>query len=254
VYTYKQYSHLISFVQNSFATFVEEMMRKLVDQGACFFPRHELKSISHHADGTNSLSFTNGVVSSNVPQLILNVPQRSLLKILRKSDIPFVDGVQEEAELYDAAHSVQTEVVTKLYLYYDDAWWYKLNLFNGDFDLPGDAQEMLLKGRYHDGHVECTGNDCHGFLLAVYAHDFGGNKAQFFRRYQRDRPEPVTIISNTDTEGAAFLKHAHNRLKEYHLYEAQNTSYTGFEAQQVFDTSSEPTFAVLATWNTGTFA
>lgn len=238
-----------------FASFVEEMMQKLVDGGACFFPRHELKSISHQPDGTNTLSFSNGATASNVPQLILNVPQRSLLKILRKSDIPFVDGVNEEQELFEAAHSVQSEVVTKLYLYYDDAWWYKLNLFNGDFDFPGDAQEMLLKGRYHDGHVECTSsNDCHGFLLAVYAHDFGGNKAQFFRRYQRDRPEPVTIISNTDTEGAAFLRHAHDRLKEYHLYNTENATYSGFEAQQVFDSSDEPSFAVLATWNPGTFA
>lgn len=230
-------------------------MQKLVDGGACFFPRHELKSISHHSDGTNTLSFSNGVIASNVPHLILNVPQRSLLKILRKSEIPFVDGINEEHELFEAAHSVQSEVVTKLYLYYDDAWWYKLNLFNGDFDFPGDAQEMLLKGRYHDGHVECnSSSDCHGFLLAVYAHDFGGNKAQYFRRYQRDRPEPVTIISNTDTEGAAFLRHAHNRLKEYHLYNTENATYSGFEAQQVFDSSAEPSFAVLATWNPGTFA
>lgn len=238
-----------------FASFVEEMMQRLVDGGACFFPRHELKSISHLPDGTNTLSFSNGVIASNVPQVILNIPQRSLLKILRKSDIPFAGGINEQKELFEAAHSVQSEVVTKLYLYYDDVWWYKLNLFNGDFDFPGDAQDMLLKGRYHDGHVECTSaNNCNGFLLAVYAHDFGGNKAQFFRRYQRDRPEPVTIISNTDIEGAAFLRHAHNRLKEYHLYNAENATYSGFEAQQVFDSSVEPSFAVLATWNPSTFA
>ena len=159
----------------------------------------------------------------------------------------------EERELYDAAHSVQTEVVTKLYLYYEVAWWLKLGLDNGDFEFPGDAQNMLLQGRYHDGHIECDGSKCYGFLLAVYAHDFSGNKAQFFRRYQRDRPEPVTIISNTDTEGASFLGHAHDRLRQYHLYEAVNASYTGFEAQQIFDRASDPTFAVLATWNIGTF-
>ena len=161
--------------------------------------------------------------------------------------------MQEEREVYDAAHSVQTEVVTKLYLYYEDVWWHKLGLYNGDFEFPGDAQNMLLQGRYHDGHIECDGTGCHGFLLAVYAHDFSGNKAQFFRRYQRDRPEPVTIISNTDTEGASFLGHAHDRLRQFHLYEVVNASYTGFEAQQVFDRAGDPTFAVLATWNIGTF-
>lgn len=235
-----------------FATLPEEMMRRLTDAGACFFPRHELTTITHNQDESNTLSFANGVIAADVDEVILNIPQRPLLKILRKSSIPHA-SVNDERELYDAAHAVQTEVVTKLYLYYDDAWWHKLGLYNGDFETPGDAQSMLLKGRYHDGHIECDGSDCHGFLLAVYAHDFGGNKAQYFRRYQRDRPEPVTIISNTDTEGASFLKHAHDRLKQYHLYEVVNASYTGFEAQQVFDRADEPTFAVLATWNTATF-
>jgi len=229
------------------------MMSRLVDAGACFFPRHELTSLVHNNDGSNTLIFANGVVASDVPQVILNIPQRPLLKIIRKSSIPFGSEI-EERELYKAAHSVQTEIVTKLYLYYEDVWWHRLNLYNGDFEAAGDAQNMLLKGRYHDGHIECDTNDkCHGFLLAVYAHDLGGNKAQFFRRYQRDRPNPVTIISNTDTEGAAFLKHAHDRLKEYHLYDVVNATYTGFEAQQVFDTADEPTFAVLATWNIATF-
>jgi len=235
-----------------FASLPEEMMSRLINAGACFFSRHELTSLEHNDDGSNTLFFANGVVALDVPQVILNVPQRPLLKIIRKSNIPF-DNTNEERELYNAAHSVQTEIVTKLYLYYDDAWWHKLGLFNGDFEIPGDAQNMLLQGRYHDGHTECDGNGCHGFLLAVYTHDFGGNKAQFFRRYQRDRPEPVTIISNTDTEGASFLKHAHDRLKQYHLYDVVNASYTGFQAQQVFNTADEPSFAVLATWNIGTF-
>ena len=240
-------------VKIGFATMVEEMMRLLIDEGVCFFPRHELTSIQYHSDETNTLTFANGVIAPNVPEVVLNIPQRALLTILRKSDIPFDGGANEEKELYDAAHAVQSEVVTKLYLYYDDAWWYKLGLFNGDYELPGDARNMLLQGRYHDGHVECTGTKCHGFLLAVYAHDFGGNKAQFFRRYQRDRPEPVTIISNTDIEGAAFLQHAHNRLQQFHLYEAVNASYTGFEAQQAFAAAGEPAFAVLATWNPATY-
>jgi hypothetical protein len=87
--------------------------------------------------------------------------------------------------------------------------------------------------------------------LSNYAHDFAGEGAQYFRRYQRDRPEPVTIISNTDTEGAQFLNHAHARLVEYHLYENQNASYTGFEAETVFRAADPPEFAVLATWNIG---
>lgn len=229
------------------------MMTRLIEAGACFFSRHELTNFEHNDDdGSNTLFFANGAVVPDVQQVILNVPQRPLLNIIRKSNIPY-GSESEEREMYNSAHSVQTEIVTKLYLYYDNVWWHKLGLFNGDFEMQGDAQNMLLQGRYHDGHVECDENGCHGFLLTVYSHDFGGNKAQYFRRYQRDRPEPVTIISNTDTEGAMFLKHAHDRLKEYHLYDVVNASYTGFRAQQVFDAADEPSFAVLATWNIGTY-
>lgn len=105
-----------------------------------------------------------------------------------------------------------------------------------------------------DGHVECDDDNdvetCHGFLLAVYVDDLSGNKAQFFRRYQRERPEPVTFISNTDLEGAEFLKHAHARLEEFHLNVFDGGNYTGSEAATVFAETSPPTFAVLSTWDT----
>jgi Hint-domain len=101
--------------------------------------------------------------------------------------------------------------------------------------------------------VECADeadpSTCYGFLLAVYVNDLSGNKAQFFRRYQREKPEPVTIISNTDLEGAEFLKHAHGRLEEFHLYNNPNATYSGADALTVFGETSPPTFAVLSTWN-----
>ena len=105
-----------------------------------------------------------------------------------------------------------------------------------------------------DGQVKCDDDDdldtCHGFLLAVYANDLSGNKAQYFRRFQRDRPEPVTIISDKDMEGAEFLKHAHDQLMNYHLYEKADAPYTGFEASQILAGAQPPTFAMLSTWNT----
>jgi heme-degrading monooxygenase HmoA len=105
-----------------------------------------------------------------------------------------------------------------------------------------------------DGHVNCDDendvNTCHGFLLAVYVSDLSGNRAQFFRRYQRERAEPVTIISNQDLEGSEFLKHAHARLQDYHLFQNPGGNYTGFEASQVFQATNPPEFAVLSTWNT----
>ena len=242
-----------------FATFVETMMSQLIDQGVCFYPRHELLSLDRdEVEQDTTLYFANGVVATATDDVILNIPQRPLLKVFRKSQIPFFGNAQQEEELvYDSMHSVQSEIVTKLYLYYEDAWWYKLGLYQGDFEKTGNARNMLLSGRYHDGHVKCQDEenkqDCHGFLLAVYSYDFSGGKSQYFQRFQRDRPEPVTIISNTDMEGAAFLKHAHEQMKQYHLYENINASYSGFRGASVFEASKPPEYAVLATWNIGTF-
>jgi Hint-domain len=267
-----------------FATFVEEMMRRLVDAGACFYPFHELKSLARTNDGGGAniteLHFANGVVATANVTTILNMPQKPLFAVIRNSR--FDDNGLLDAPTLDALHSVQSVIATKLYLYYPrgQVFWRKLGLIAGDYEFAGDARNMLLGGRYHgkqyfflcnnlavrkqnltlsvartsDGQVECEDDDdldtCHGFLLAVYVNDLSGNKAQFFRRYQRERPEPVTIISNTDLEGAEFLKHAHSRLEEFHLYNNPNATYTGSQAQTVFSETNPPEFAVLSTWNT----
>ena len=51
-------------------------------------------------------------------------------------------------------------------------------------------------------------------------------------RYQRERPEPVTILSGATPEGAAFLAHAHERLLECHVY-MEDPPYTAYEASTV---------------------
>ncbi len=249
-----------------FASFVEELMSRLVDKGACFYGRHNLVAINNNEEeNTNTLMFSNGVSTTPSHSTILNIPQRSLLEVVRESDLFTSVGMEEAKNTYDSLHSVQTEIVTKLYLYYEDAWWIKANLTAGDFEQPGDARNMLLQGRYHDGHVKCTTDDdgdekCYGFLLAVYAHDFSGTKAQYFRRFQRDRPEPVTILSNTNPEDEEFLKHAHERVVDYHVYgenaaEILNaTIYSSqFQFRKVMESLEPPTFAVLANWNTAAF-
>ncbi|CAB9499075.1 Flavin containing amine oxidoreductase [Seminavis robusta] len=258
-----------------FTLFVEEMMQRLSDGGACFYPFHELKSIdrlvnfdvlgeavvarqdagvSVNTSAVTELYFSNGVNATAKLATILNVPQRPLLNIVRDSH--FDDKGMLDAATLDALHSVQTVIATKLYLYYPrgHVFWHKLGLFSGDFEHEGDARNMLLAGRYHDGQVECDDPEdldtCHGFLLAVYANDLSGNKAQYFRRYQRDRPEPVTIISNQDLEGREFLRHAHNQLMDYHLLYKRDAPYTGFQASQILANIQAPTWAVLSTWNT----
>ena len=230
-----------------FAMYVEELATALFARGARWFPRRRVASVAPRDPGL-ALTFASGA-QATAEKTILNIPQRPLLEIMRGSPSLGLD-----ASAFAAAHAVQTEVVTKLYLYYDVAWWRELGLTSGDFKLDGDAANMPLKGRYHDGDVVCDDEDpatCRGFLLAVYDHDYSGEAAMFFRRYQRERPEPVTILSGATPEGAAFLAHAHERLLECHVY-MEDPPYTAYEASTVIGGAAPPTFGVLATWNAAT--
>jgi hypothetical protein len=135
-----------------FATFVEEMMTRLVGAGACFYPFHELKSLSKvDSDGgkNTELRFSNGVVATATMTTILNLPQKPLFAVVRNSN--FDETGLIDAPTLDALHSVQSVIATKLYLYYPrgHVFWRKLGLFAGDFELAGDARNMLLGGRYH---------------------------------------------------------------------------------------------------------
>jgi len=74
-------------------------------------------------------------------------------------------------------------------------------------------------------------------------------KAQYFRRFQRARPEPVTIISNTDNDGSnipfstaifsyrvsIYMRMSMGATLDFKesmsasaIYENFNASYTGF--------------------------
>ncbi|KAG7373260.1 Hint-domain containing protein [Nitzschia inconspicua] len=257
-----------------FATFAEVMMERLTDNGACFYPYHELVAIEKRAataaelevaiqrqfvppiaseNMVTDLMFANGVTATATWTTILNIPQRPLLNVVRNSNFDAKDML--DSNTLDALHSVQPVVAQKLYLYYPrgHVWWRKLGIISGDFEWEGDARNMLLAGRYHDGPVYCDDEDdpdtCHGFLLAVYTNDLSGNKAQFFSRYQREREEPVTIFTNNDLEGAELLRHAHRRLEDFHKLYNTNGNYTGFAATQAFNGVEPPPYAYLSTWN-----
>lgn len=258
-----------------FATFVEVMMKKLTDGGACYYPYHELVAIDKREatvaeldiaverqfvppissdNMVTDLMFANGVTATATWTTILNLPQRPLLKVVRNSNLDAKEML--DSATLDALHSVQTVVAQKFYLYYPrgQVWWRKLGIRSGDFEWDGDARNMLLSGRYHDGPVYCDDEEdpdtCHGFLLAVYTNDLSGNKAQFFRRYQREREEPVTIFTNDDLEGAQLLKHAHERLVDFHTLYNTDATYSGFEATQAFRGVEPPPYGFLSTWNT----
>ena len=64
-----------------FGTFVEEMMNRLVNAGARWFPNYELKAIAQSsAPADKQLTFGNGA-QAVASKLILNMPQRPLLKL-----------------------------------------------------------------------------------------------------------------------------------------------------------------------------
>lgn len=153
-----------------FTTFVEEMMRRLTDQGACFYPYHELVSINKRAATAEEediavsrqytpplenngmvtdLNFANGVKATATWSTILNIPQRPLLSVIRNSDFDAKGLI--DAETLDALHSVQSVIAQKLYLYYPrgQVWWRQLGIRTGEFEFQGDARNMLLAGRYH---------------------------------------------------------------------------------------------------------
>lgn len=182
-----------------FATMPERLMERLVEAGARWFPGHELASFdasaTTSAGGTVILSFKNGA-SATASSTILNIPQRPLLNTIRSSTFPA--GGAPGVLTYTALHSVQTEIVSKLYLYYKKAWWYDLGFKQGDFVFEGDATQMPLKGRYHDGDVRCTlvnkeETQCHGFLLATYIHDFGG-ETEMYSSHQNVKDVAVSSL------------------------------------------------------------
>jgi protoporphyrinogen oxidase len=104
-----------------FGTFVEEMMNRLVNAGARWFPNYELKAIAQSsAPADKQLTFGNGA-QAVASKLILNMPQRALLKVLRASSLPMgaLDGGYFEAlstVATEALHTVATEIVTNVYL------------------------------------------------------------------------------------------------------------------------------------------
>ena len=96
-----------------FATFVEELMSRLIDKGACFFPRHNLVSIKHNEDnGSNTLNFSNGVSTTASHSTILNIPQRSMLEVLRESDLYSTSGPEKEA--FDAARGASNKRIKSI--------------------------------------------------------------------------------------------------------------------------------------------
>jgi hypothetical protein len=74
-------------------------------------------------ESQSTVTFSNGVIATATDSVILNIPQRPLMELLRNSTLP--DGALDKRD-FQGLHGVQGEIVAKLYLYYPKAWWYEV--------------------------------------------------------------------------------------------------------------------------------
>jgi len=219
-----------------FATFLEKMVDQLLQAGVRIFNEHALHSIEPlpYLDNQKLLTFANNVLVV-ADRVILTMPQYPLTQVLNQSPHLHLD-----AALRRSVHSLQPVYATKVYLYYEDAWWItKLGHREGTFVAEGNAVSPPLDGRYHDGDVSCNADFtvCHGFLQTNYFWDFTGATQNYFGRFQPDRNEVVTYLNST-ADGFIVMEDLHAKLLEYHNLSAADIP--------------GPTEGVMATWNLAT--
>lgn len=184
-------------------------------------------------------------------ELILNLPMRPTLSLLRESELPPHQSSSPASsweETWRNLLACHTNYAVKLYLCYPRAWWIEnLGREEGSFSYGSLESKTTphLAGRYHDGPVVCpegqqstAADRCDGCLLVHYTsfQDFDESGA-YYRQFQADREEPVTIITNETVEGAIFLSDVHDSTMSVNGH----TSLAG--------TIDPPPQAVLATWN-----
>lgn len=119
-----------------------------------------------NSDGQMFITLDNGR-RIKTGTLFLNIPNGDLLSFGQTSE-PVQSATDDFMTVLSSVDKVQ---LSKLYCYWEDAWWLtKLNFTRGTFQM---SDETLFKGRYHDGDVQCkdpgTFKNCRGSLLVSYA-------------------------------------------------------------------------------------
>lgn len=220
-----------------YLTFVEEMLHQAQRAAAAsssssdatfrLFFGHELVSIASAGDAEPlALAFANGAAFT-CDKLVLNVPQRPLLRLLGASPSLVPMGTPWPAQL---AAPIAYPLL-KLYLYYDDAWWInELGLRSGHFNnseaspsspswkdptqnpmanddcILSKQSPLPLQGSYHDGDVRCDGGagapSCRGFLQTSYMGDLQAVRA--YESYHLSGNDSVVHL-----DPAARPDHAH---------------------------------------------
>jgi hypothetical protein len=230
-------------------TFVKKMTQQATMDGVRIFYDHHVESIQQStASGQKFLTMKVGSGSGELAatatishELILNLPMRPLLTLMRSSELPAASDWERTWRKLLACH---TTFATKLYLCYPRAWWIAdLGKEVGTFSGTSPSKTApYISGRYHDGPAVCpdggSSGRCDGCLLALYSPlQYDDATAIYYRQFQADRNEPVTIITNETVDGTIFLSDAHDAVMSISAHSS------------VASTTDPPPQAVLATWN-----
>lgn len=174
-------------------------------------------------------------------KVIFNTPQRPLFRILQNSNLVRI------TEFNAALNMPFPLIATKLYLYYDDAWWVYLNKTTGSLNDPnfGNATTYNdtnlfttppLRGRYHDGDWKCNAaGKCHGLFMFTYSADNGGTynsggqglditpyggvvpRSYWNLAVNPDFTKPYVILDGASSTGWEIIKSAHDKLMAWHV-------------------------------------
>lgn len=147
---------------------VEGLLGKALAKGVKLYYGNKVTKVERvkNASGKMYVTLENGkrIKTGNV---FLNIPKGDLLSFGLTSE-PMQSGSDDFTKVLS---SVEKSQVSKMYCYWNDAWWLtKLNLTRGVVRM---SDETLYQGRYHDGDVVCedpgTFKKCRGSLLVSYA-------------------------------------------------------------------------------------
>lgn len=248
----------LSFVETMLAQAAAAAGEKASTGGFRFLPWHELVSIEVQEKGQPiGLRFANGVQAS-CDRVVLNVPQRPLLRLLGASPSLLPAGSAWPSVL--AAPTAYPLV--KLYLYYEDAWWINtLGLRSGHFNnsfawadptlnpmakddcILSRQSPLPVQGSYHDGDVRCDGpgGACRGFLQTAYMGDLQAVRA--YETFHLSGNDSVVGLDPQRPDHAYLMESLHHALIALHAAPLAAANATARVA------ALRPTAGVLSIWS-----
>jgi len=261
-----------------FATWVEELLKMAIELGLQMNYNTEVTKLIEAEDGSFTLTTKDGR-NITAGKVILNLPSRPLHRLLQNSKLMAADWNEELYNFYQIR-------ATKLYLYYENAWWIANGLNNGSlaYNLPWNtsAPSVPIIGRYYDAQVKCpvmlpngtvqssslgkpmmtdyyysTANgmdtkNCHGYIQATYTSDGGStNISHYPLDYLVDYASPTTGADGFSLPYSVWDNTTTQGMK---LLADSHAQLMRFHANKSinFDMKTQmtlPTQAVLAFWD-----